>query len=57
MKDLRTEIIQIIYERELYPKNLWMNRIPMKHKEYEEKVIRPNIERMFQYSIWRRPVQ
>jgi predicted amidohydrolase len=55
MKDLRTEIIQLIYERPLYPKNLWLNRIPMKHKEYEEKVIRQNIERMYQYGIWRKP--
>jgi predicted amidohydrolase len=55
MKDLRTEIIQLIYERPLYPKNLWLNKIPMKHKEYEEKVIRQNIERMYQYGIWRKP--
>ncbi|MEM4343974.1 MAG: hypothetical protein QXD59_06665, partial [Candidatus Caldarchaeum sp.] len=54
MKDLRTEIIQLIYEKPLYPKNLWLNTMPYKHKEYEEKVIRTNIERMYQLGIWRR---
>ena len=55
MKDLRTEIIQIIYERELYPKNLWLDKKPYKHEEYRKKVIEPQIEKMFQLGIWTKP--
>ena len=39
MKDLRTELYQILYEQPIYPKNLYLKREPMKHAEYREKVI------------------
>jgi len=38
MKDLRTELYQILYEKPIYPKNLYLKRAPMKHAEYQEKV-------------------
>src|SRR5207237_786814 len=46
MKDLRTELYQILYERPIYPKNLYLKRAPMKHAEYREKVIKRQIRLM-----------
>ena len=31
MKDLSTELYQILYEQPIYPKNLYLKREPMKH--------------------------
>src|SRR5207248_8212563 len=31
LKDLRTELYQILYEKPIYPKNLYLKREPMKH--------------------------
>src|SRR5260221_6335873 len=43
MKDLRMEVLSLIYENPVYPKNLWLERTPMKHAEYKTAVIeRPN---------------
>jgi len=33
LKDVRTEMAQIIYEQPIYPKNLYLNRIPGRHAE------------------------
>ena len=57
MKDLRTELYQILYEQPIYPKNLYLERAPMKHAEYREKVIKPQIELMHDRDIWKRPAQ
>src|SRR5438445_151548 len=38
LKDLRTELYQLVYEKPIYPKNLYLKRAPMKHAEYREKV-------------------
>jgi len=55
MKDVRTELAQIIYDREIYPKNLYLNREPMKHAEYKEKVIDRQIALMHKRDIWKKP--
>src|SRR5438445_174133 len=55
MKDLRTELYQILYEKPIYPKNLYLKRAPMKHAEYREKVIRRQIRLMHDRDIWKRP--
>jgi predicted amidohydrolase len=55
LKDVRAEMAQIIYEQALYPKNLYMNRVPMQHEEYKREVINKNIQRMFDRDIWKRP--
>ena len=55
MKDLRTEMIQIIYEQPIYPKNLYADRAPMKHAEYEKEVINKQIELMIERDIWKAP--
>lgn len=55
MKDLRTEMIQLIYETPIYPKNLYANRAPMNHAEYEREVTRKQIELLVDRGIWKRP--
>ena len=55
MKDLRTELYQILYEQPIYPKNLYLDRVPMKHAEYKEKVIKKQIELMHSRGIWKKP--
>src|SRR5512132_3067512 len=34
MKDLRTELFQLVYEESIYPKNLYLNRAPYTHAEF-----------------------
>ncbi|KDE57914.2 hydrolase [Halostagnicola sp. A56] len=52
MKDLRTELCQVIYDRELYPKNLWLDETPVQHDEYAEEVTEERIEDMVEKDIW-----
>ena len=52
LKDLRTELYQILYEAPIYPKNLYLERAPMKHAEYREEVILKQIARMQSRGIW-----
>src|SRR5689334_23593390 len=39
MKDLRTELYQLIYEQSIYPANLYLNRAPYTHSEFRTEVI------------------
>jgi hypothetical protein len=55
MKDLRTELYQVVYEKPIYPKNLYLSRPPMKHKEYRDKVIKRQIKLMHDRDIWKKP--
>src|SRR3954470_5571152 len=55
MKDLRTEIYQLIYERPIYPKNLYQDQAPFKHAEFRAQVIEAQIQRMVDLGIWKRP--
>ncbi|MBI2197891.1 MAG: hydrolase [Candidatus Rokubacteria bacterium] len=57
MKDLRTELYQLLYEKPIYPKNLYLKRAPMKHKEYREKVIKRQIRLMHDRGIWVKPAR
>jgi len=57
LKDLRTELYQIVYEKPIYPKNLYLDRVPMKHAEYREKVIKKQIELMHKRGIWKKPAR
>ena len=54
MKDLRTELYQLLYKEPIYPKNLYLEREPMKHQEYREKVIDKQIALMRQRGIWKK---
>jgi len=54
-KDLRTELYQLLYETPIYPKNLYMDRAPMKHAEYRKEVIEKQIAKMHERGIWVKP--
>ena len=54
LKDVRSELYQIAYKDPIYPKNLYLNRVPMKHQEYRQEVIDKQIERLQQKGIWAR---
>jgi beta-ureidopropionase len=54
MKDLRTELYQLLYKDPIYPKNLYLERAPMKHREYRELVIEKQIALMHQRGIWKK---
>jgi hypothetical protein len=55
LKDLRTELYQLVYDKPIYPKNLYLKRAPMKHAEYREKVIARQVKLMHDRGIWARP--
>lgn len=55
MKDLKTEQYQLIYEKPIYPKNLYLDRKPYNHAEYRKEVIEKQIELMHERGIWARP--
>ncbi|MBI3303873.1 MAG: hypothetical protein HYZ72_17545 [Deltaproteobacteria bacterium] len=55
MKDLRTELLALIYEQPLYPKNLWLTRTPMQHAEYKTRVTRRQIRLMQARGIFTPP--
>jgi len=55
MKDLRTELYQVVYDQPIYPKNLYLERPPYKHAEFRKEVIDRQIALMHDRDIWRRP--
>jgi predicted amidohydrolase len=54
LKDLRTELYQLLYREAIYPKNLYLTREPMKHQEYRRGVIDRQIALMHQRGIWKK---
>jgi predicted amidohydrolase len=54
LKDLRTELYQLLYKEPIYPKNLYLKRDPMKHAEYRKEVIEKQIALMHQRGIWKK---
>jgi hypothetical protein len=52
MKDLRTELYQLLYRDPIYPKNLYLDREPMKHAEYREQVIERQVRLMHDRGVW-----
>ena len=57
LKDIRTELYQLLYEQPIYPKNLYLDREPMKHAEFREKVIDRQIALMQERGVWKKPRQ
>ncbi|SON63877.1 Aliphatic amidase [Mycobacterium simulans] len=55
LKDIRSELAQIIYERPIYPKNLYADRIPGRHAEYKQEVIDRQVMLMQELGIWKAP--
>lgn len=54
LKDLRTELYQLLYKEPIYPKNLYLDREPMKHAEYRKEVIEKQIDMMHRRGIWKK---
>ena len=54
LKDLRTELYQVLYREAIYPKNLYLAREPMKHQEYRREIIDKQIALMHQRGIWKK---
>ena len=52
MKDLRTEMYQMVYEQPIYPKNLYLDRMPYTHAEYKEAVTDAQIRLMHERDVW-----
>ena len=55
MKDLKTELYRLPYEEPVFPKNLYLDREPMKHQEYRKKVTERQIQLMLDKDIWIKP--
>ena len=53
MKDLRTEMYQLVYEQPIYPKNLYADRAPFDHKTYREEVIERQRQLMIDRDVYR----
>ena len=54
-KDIRAELAQIIYEQPIYPKNLYVDKIPGRHAEYKREVIEQQVRLMQERGIWKPP--
>ncbi|MBV8135465.1 MAG: hydrolase [Deltaproteobacteria bacterium] len=54
LKDVRAELYQLLYSQPIYPKNLYLDRAPMKHEEYRREVIDKQIARMIERGIWKK---
>ena len=55
LKDIRTELYQMLYEEPIYPKNLYLERKPYNHAEYRKNVIEKQIALMHKRDIWVKP--
>jgi hypothetical protein len=55
VKDLRTEQYQLIYERPIYPRNLYLEREPYNHEEFRREVIDRQVRKMHELGIWAEP--
>jgi hypothetical protein len=52
MKDLRTELYQLVYQQPIYPANLYLDRAPYDHATYASEVNRPRVRDMHERGIW-----
>ena len=52
MKDLRTEIYQLVYEEPIYPKNLYLDGRRSPTPSSASEVIERQIELMLERGIW-----
>ena len=55
MKDLRTELFQVVYEEPVYPKNLYLDRPPFTHAEFRREVTDKQIDALVERDVYRRP--
>jgi len=54
MKDVRSELAQIIYEKPIYPKNRYLKKVPPKHADYKRDVIDKQVALMQKRGIWKK---
>ena len=54
LKDIKSEMCQLIYKDEIYPKNLYLEQQPFKHEEYKKQVIDRQVDMMLSRDIWRK---
>ena len=54
-KDIRCELAQIIYEKPIYPKNLYLDKIPGHHADYKRDVIDKQVRLMQERGTWKAP--
>jgi beta-ureidopropionase len=57
LKDIRTELAQIIYDQPIYPKNRYIDHIPGHHAEYKKEVLDRQIALLQDRNIWKAPSQ
>jgi predicted amidohydrolase len=57
LKDVRSELAQIIYEQAIYPKNRYLGHRPGKHQEYKREVIDKQVAMMQERGIWKAPAK
>jgi len=57
MKDVRAEMAQLIYEKPIYPKNRYIDKIPGNHAQYKEEVIDQQVALMQARDIWKKPAK
>jgi len=55
MKDLTTEQYQLIYDKPIYPKNIYIDRKPYNHAEYRKEMTEQQVEVLQKRGIWARP--
>jgi predicted amidohydrolase len=55
LKDVRAELAQIIYEQPIYPKNLYLKRLPGKHEAYRNEVTARQVALMQERGAWKPP--
>jgi predicted amidohydrolase len=55
MKDLTTEQYRLIYDEPVYPRNLYLDRAPYTHAEYQAEVIEPNVRRLVDRGVYALP--
>ena len=54
LKDIRTELYQLLYKEPIYPKNLYLKNKPMRHDRYKKEVIDKQIKLMHDRGIWKK---
>lgn len=54
LKDLRTELFKDMYNKPIFPKNLWLNEAPGHHEEVD-KIYRQSIKNLVQRGVYTSP--
>jgi len=55
MKDLTTEQYRLIYAEPVYPRNLYLDRPPYTHGEYQERVLEPQVRKLQERGVYAPP--